>query len=145
MPVGKADERLCGEANPLNSPDHLHNIENVYLLCYFFIQNNLIMFFNELMMILSCRPRWQKYYFMWILRRARVYFYAKSIPFTKKIPNCDHVVLIYWKHFILYHVVTHWYLVVVGYSWFKKENYTYKKFFLKNLKITCYFFWHSLE
>jgi len=30
------------------SPDQLYNIVCVYLLCYFFIQNNLIIFFNEI-------------------------------------------------------------------------------------------------
>lgn len=32
-------------------PDQLYNIVCVYLLCYFFIQNNLIIFFNELIVI----------------------------------------------------------------------------------------------
>ena len=40
--------------------DQLHNIESVYLLCYFFIQNNLIMFFNELM-IFFWVPRGQTF------------------------------------------------------------------------------------
>lgn len=40
-------------------PDQIHNIVCVYLLCYFFIYENLIIFFNELMMILLPLARMQ--------------------------------------------------------------------------------------
>ena len=38
-------------------PDQLYNMVCVYLLCYFFIRNNLIMFFNELIIISLCVAR----------------------------------------------------------------------------------------